>query len=328
MARVPTLPRWCQAGDTGDMPAPLIPRVPDDWAVWAFSDAHGVTSGLIAALQAARILDDALHWIAPPRTALIGCGDYLDRGRDVRGLVSLLRHLQGEAADAGSAVLLARGNHEAMPLMIRDGAHEWLETWLEYGGDATMASFDCAAADARDPMRMAARLEACAPGIFGWLDGLPQAIRWRDVLFVHGGLPPGHTPDDLGTTTQEHLWIRSGFFDTPWDEGGFDGYRAAGIERVVFGHTPQWNGPTLFHEGHSLDIDTNAVGNPRMPAGAIQQLTLLGLAGDGSFDHARLVTIPTVDAPDRMLRPHARAGQAGSERPSPTSRRSACASES
>ncbi|HZW00717.1 MAG TPA: hypothetical protein VFF55_04040, partial [Candidatus Deferrimicrobium sp.] len=73
-------------------------------------------------------------------------------------------------------------------------------------------------------------------------------------------------------------------------------------------HTPQWSGPTLFHEGHSLGIDTNAVGNPRMPAGAVQELTLLGLAGVGSFEQARIVTIPTADAPDRMLRRHEREG--------------------
>lgn len=290
------------------MPDQRIPRVPDDWTVWAFTDVHGVTSGLIAALQAAQVLDDALHWIAPPRTALIGCGDYLDRGRDARGLVSLLRRLQEEAAGASGAVLLARGNHEAMPLLIRGGAREWLETWLEYGGDATVASFGCAGEDVRDAQRVASHLEACAPGLFGWLDRLPHAVRWRDVLFVHGGLPPQHALEDLGSTTEEHLWIRSGFFDTPWDEGDFDAYRAAGIDRVVFGHTPQWGGPTLFHEGHSLDIDTNAVGNPRMPAGAVQELTLLGLAGEGSFERARIVTIQTADAPDRMRRRRERGG--------------------
>jgi hypothetical protein len=75
------------------VPHPRIARIPDDWTVWAFSDAHGVTSGLIAALQRAGILDVALHWVAPPRTALVGCGDYVDRGRDVDGLLELLRRL-------------------------------------------------------------------------------------------------------------------------------------------------------------------------------------------------------------------------------------------
>jgi hypothetical protein len=291
------------------MPDPRLPTVPDDWSVWAFSDTHGVTSGLVTALQAAGLLDAALHWVAPPRTALVGGGDYLDRGRDVPGLVALLRRLAQAAAAAGSAVLLARGNHEAMPLMIRDGAHEWLPTWLEYGGDATVEAFGCDIAAGPGPERLVADLEAADAGLFAWLEGLPQAVRWRDVLFVHGGLPPHTDLGALGTTTDEHLWIRSGFFDTPWDGPEFEAYRASGIERVVFGHTPQWSGPTLYHEGRSLAIDTNAVGNPRMPAGAVQEVTLVGLAGEADFGSARIVRVPTSDAPDRMRRRHERSGR-------------------
>jgi 3',5'-cyclic AMP phosphodiesterase CpdA len=278
-----------------------LPHVPDDWSVWAFSDPHGVTSGLRRALALAGLIDDGGHWAAAPRTALVGCGDYIDRGRDVAGTVALLRRLQAEAASAGGAVLLARGNHEAMPLMVRDGHHEWLDTWLEYGGAATVAAFGCAEPEAHDPARVMAALEGCAPGVFAWFESLPQAVRWRDVLFVHGGLAPGHGPADLGVTTDEHLWVRSGFFDTPWDSVDFAAYRAAGVERVVFGHTPQWSGPTFHHEGRSLGIDTNAVGNPRMPDGAVQELTLLGLEGAGDFAEARLVRVPTNDAPDRLL---------------------------
>jgi hypothetical protein len=282
--------------------------IPDDWTVWAFSDAHGVTSALVEALQRARILDEALHWIAPPRTALVGCGDYLDRGGDVPGLLELLRRLQAAAAAGGGRVHLARGNHEAMPLMIRAGGEEWLETWLEYGGRATLRGFGCLV-DGTSPVGgvgpatgLVGSLARRAPWLFGWLDSLPHAARWRDVLFVHGGLPPDRTLDDLGTRTEDHLWVRSAFFDTPWETGAFDGFRRDGIERVVFGHTPQWSGATAFHGGRSLDIDTNAVGDPRMPPGAVQELTLIGLSGAGSFEHARTVTVSTVDAPERMAR--------------------------
>jgi hypothetical protein len=284
------------------MPNEYIAEVPDDWTVWAFSDPHGVTSGFVAALQQAGIVDTERRWCAPPRTALVGCGDYIDRGGDIPGLIDLLRRLQAEAAVAGGAVVLARGNHEAMPLMVRSGAHEWLETWLEYGGDATMAAYNCDSDGAADPRRLAATLEDCAPGLLEWLETLHQAVRWRDVLFVHGGLAPGHGLADLGVTTEEHLWIRSSFFEADWASPEFDAYRRDGIERVVFGHTPQSQGPTLFHDGHSLDIDTNAVGDPRMPDDGIQQLTLLGLLGDGSFENAVFIRIPTEDAPDRMRR--------------------------
>lgn len=277
-----------------------LPRVPDDWDVWAFSDAHGVTSGLTAALREAGLINSAGAWVAPPRTALVGCGDYIDRGGDIRGMIGLLRRLQAEAAAAGSAVVLARGNHEIMPLMVRRGQHEWLETWLEYGGDATVAAFRCSAEETADPERMAGAMESCAPGLFGWFDSLPQAVRWRDVLFVHGGLAPGCGPEDLGVATEEHLWVRSGFFDADWESGRFDAYIAAGIERVVFGHTPQWDGPTFFHDGHSLDIDTNAVGNPGMPEHAVQELTLLGLGDSAGFDEATFIRVPTHDAPDRL----------------------------
>jgi hypothetical protein len=280
-----------------------LPHLPDDWTVWAFSDAHGVTSALTSALQEAGLIDDGAHWVAPARTALVGCGDYIDRGGDVRGLISLLRRLQQEAVAAGGAVISARGNHEIMPLMVRRGEHEWLETWLEYGGQGTMDAFGCGDPGTLDGERMAATIEGCAPGFFGWLDSLPQAVRWRDVLFVHGGLAPGYGLDDLGTRTEDHLWVRAGFFETPWSATDFDAYRDAGIGHVVFGHTPQPGGPTSFHDGHSLNIDTNAVGNPLLPDDAVQELTLLKLGDPGPFTDARIITIPTHGAPDTMDRP-------------------------
>lgn len=279
-----------------------LPHLPDDWAVWAFSDAHGVTSGLLAALREAGLVDAGARWIAPAKTALVGCGDYLDRGGDIAGLVELLQRLEAAAGAAGGAVVLARGNHEAMPLYAHDGAPEWVETWLEYGGIETVEAFGCPAPDTDRPEDVLACMAEGNPKLLDWLRSLPQAVRWRDVLFVHGGLAPGHGLDDLGLTTDEHLWVRSGFFDTPWDSGAFDAYQRAGIERVVFGHTPQWDGPTFHHEGHSLGIDTNAVGNPRMPEGAVQALTLLGMGDSDSFDDARLIRMPTADAPDRMNR--------------------------
>ena len=141
-----------------------LPHVPDDWTVWAFSDAHGVTTAVASPLEQAGLIDAERRWVAPPRTALVGCGDYIDRGGDVRGLVALLRRLQQEARSAGGAVLLARGNHEVMPLMVRRGEHAWLETWLEYGGQATAAAYGCDADDISQVERMAAAIEACAPG--------------------------------------------------------------------------------------------------------------------------------------------------------------------
>ena len=84
------------------MPNARIAHIPDDWDVWAFSDPHGVTSAFISALQQAGLIDPEGHWCAPAGTALVGCGDYLDRGGDVRGLVRLLRQLQGRRRRLGA----------------------------------------------------------------------------------------------------------------------------------------------------------------------------------------------------------------------------------
>ncbi|MGQ0607838.1 MAG: metallophosphoesterase family protein [Chloroflexota bacterium] len=279
--------------------------LPDGWTVWAFSDPHGVTSGLAAALREAGLVDERLRWNAPPLTALVGCGDYLDRGADSRGTVALLRRLQLEAEAAGSRVVLLRGNHEEMLVHLRAGRLEWLKVWLAYGGHATLQSFGCVP---EGPMRDQAALdgiEAAAPGTFEWLESLSQAARWRDIIFVHGGLPPDHGPADLGTITDAHLWIRADFFDTPWETGAFDAFRRAGVERVVFGHTPGPDGVRVLQGGRLLNLDSNACGNPRMPPRARRMLTLVAL-GDGQFDAAHRVVIPTDAAPDRALTPDPR----------------------
>jgi hypothetical protein len=279
-----------------------IATVPDDWDVWAFSDPHGVTSGLGAALRQAGLVDAALRWRAPRGTALVGCGDYLDRGEDSRGVLALLRRLQPEAEAAGGRVVLLRGNHEEMLLHLRAGRREWLTVWLAYGGYATLQSFDCAPAD---PLQVAAALsgiETAAPGTFPWLESLAQAARWRDVILVHGGLAPGCAPDDLGIVTDAHLWIRAEFFETPWESGAFDGYRRAGVERVVYGHTPGPDGVRVQQGGRLLNLDSNACGNPRMPPEARRMVTLVNL-GDGSFEASARVVVPTDAAPDRASNP-------------------------
>ena len=276
----------------------LLPTIPDDWLVWAFSDPHGVATGLEPALIEAGILDEALRWCAPPRTALVGCGDYLDRGLASRRVVDLLRRLPDEAAAAGSVVHLARGNHEQLLLALATGSSGDAETWLFYGGRATLDSWGVGDLDPRDPQATLRRMEELTPGLFAWLASLPQAVRWRDVLFVHGGLPPWSGPDDLGVDTDAHLYIRREFFLTPWSTGMFDRFEQAGIRRVVFGHTPQPNGVRVYQGGRSLALDTNACGNPNMPPDARRMVTLLRLEGDTALADAPRVVVATDDAPD------------------------------
>lgn len=280
-------------------PSVFVSAVPDDWTVWAFADPHGVASGLRSALGEAGLVDDAGRWIAPPRTALVGCGDYIDRGWDSRGVVDLLQGLTAQAAAAGGGVWLTRGNHEHLLDHLNAGGAEILDHWLEFGGVEALASYGYTA-PLDDPRAMLSHLRAVAPGLLPWIGELTHAVRWRDVLFVHGGLVPFAVPDDFGRTTDRHLWIRSAFFDTPWSTGAFEGYRRQGVERVVYGHTPLRDGPRISQEGRLLGLDTNACRIPTMPQGSRAQVTLVQLVGDTPFDQARYVVVRTEDAPDRQ----------------------------
>jgi serine/threonine protein phosphatase 1 len=107
----------------------------------AFSDIHGVRSGLVRALIDAGLIDIDEAWIAPPGTALVGLGDYIDRGADSAGVVSLLIALRDEAAAAGSRVVLVRGNHEQMLIDLLHGDQAWAIDWLAKGGDEALRSF-------------------------------------------------------------------------------------------------------------------------------------------------------------------------------------------
>jgi serine/threonine protein phosphatase 1 len=279
-----------------------IALVPDDWTVWAFSDPHGVASGLEAALIEAGVVNRDLQWRAPPHTAVVGCGDYLDRGADSRRVIGVLRYLEPQATAADGRLILTRGNHEEMVLHLRAGRHEWLPVWLAYGGHATLQSYGIAPADPLEDEAALRILDSRAPGLFDWLTTLAQAVRWRDVLFVHGGLPAGASLDELGVVTDLHLWVRREFYETSWDSGAFDRFVADGVERVVFGHTPWPDGIRVLQGGRLLAIDSNACGNPRMPPDARRMVTLVEM-GDESFARARRVVVPTDDAPDRALSP-------------------------
>jgi diadenosine tetraphosphatase ApaH/serine/threonine PP2A family protein phosphatase len=278
-------------------PSRRIRRVPDDSTVWAFSDVHGVLSGLETGLREAGLVDDELHWSAAPGTALIGCGDYVDRGRESRRLVAWLRQLGDEAAAAGGAVELARGNHELQLLQAANGDADVIDIWLRYGGWPTLASWDLAGTADEVPALLR-RLDELTPGVLAWFADLAEAVRWRDVLFVHGGLVPEASLSDLGVRTDDHLYVRATFFTTPWSSGEFARYEMEGVRRVVFGHTPQPYGDSLFHGGRSLAIDTNAGRNPNLPEDARSQITLVELRGGVSLADARRVVVPVEGAPD------------------------------
>jgi hypothetical protein len=285
-------------------PGPEVSRrVPNDWSVWAFADIHGMLTGLAEALLQAGLTDLDGRWIAPAQTALVGVGDYIDRGPDSAGVVEMLGRLSVEAEAGGSAVVLVRGNHEQMLSDILRGDPEWLPSWLDNGGRPTLASYSVAYS--RSVGRVAAELKARDPGLLDWLLGtLPYAV-WRDVVFVHAAPIVYGRLSDLDQSDVQ-LWNSEGLTGgSGMSHARYAGYAAEGIRRVVVGHIPQDEGPTIRHRGSTMFLDANACGLRRddgKPRSAYA--CLARLAPEGDLGRSTVVRVDTrMPRPETRLRP-------------------------
>jgi serine/threonine protein phosphatase 1 len=188
--------------------------------VLAIGDIHGAYNALLALESAVGLSADDL---------LITLGDYVDRGPDSAGVLDWLIERRAK----GKLVALL-GNHERMML---DARSDYLarESWLSYGGEATLTSYE-------------------RRGGEGQLDDVPAAHwefmeqscrNWHETgshFFVHANalpdLPFDEQPEEI------LLWER--FFDPVPHQSG---------KTMVCGHTPQSSGVPL-NLGHAVCIDT------------------------------------------------------------------------
>ncbi len=260
VARLPAVDETGAMAYPCRMPARIAPvAIPDDFTVFAASDLHGQLAAADRLLARAGLTDGAGTWTAPAGTALVVTGDMVDRGPDSVGLVRRLASLRAQAAARGGMVVLLEGNHEIQLLGGLAGVPEIFRAFMAFGGAATLLSAGLGEADwaGADPLGIGARFDAAAPDIRATAWSFAPYARWRDVLLVHGGPVPGQ---DLAAfeASAQRLWIRGRFFAS---EAAFPSspawsvYRRAGMERVVFGHTPV-EAPTLFHGVRALNLDT------------------------------------------------------------------------
>lgn len=246
------------ASTNGDTP-PLTASSPRTYAI---GDVHGRLDLLEKAVEAIS------EHVGDAPFRVIFLGDYVDRGPDSRGVIELLMDLQRRWR-----VVCLKGNHEELMLQaIEQPGGGRLERWLEYGGDATLASYglgadsDLAAGVPREHRR--------------WMSGLPRTTGDGHRIYVHAGLAPGkpvHRQND-----QTFLWIRERFLQA----------RASEFEaHVVHGHTPIWEGkpnpadPELLE--HRTNVDTAAfatgvlsiaVFDAERPGGPVEVLQVRGRA--------------------------------------------------
>ena len=246
-----------QEGQNTPRIAPI--KIPDEFTVWAASDVHGQLRAIDRLLRAAGLTDGADRWVAPPATALVVTGDVVDRGPDSLRLVRRLASLRAQAGAAGGLVAILGGNHEAQVLGGLDGQPQIFRALMAFGGGATLLSAGLRQDEweGRSPAEIAARVDELAPDLRPTLRTFAPYARWGHVLLVHGGPVPNQDLDTFERSA-DRLWIRDGFFASPDlfpDAAAWAPYRKAGMGRVVFGHTPV-DGPTLFHAGHALNLDT------------------------------------------------------------------------
>ena len=186
--------------------------------LYAIGDVHGCFDLLTHLLQ---LIEHDLSSRAPKEARLVMLGDYVDRGPQSRDVCELLFALASE----GRAICL-RGNHEQVMLDVLDGDESALRFWLEYGGEATLRSWDIPEKiidEAWYAVEGAGRLisqfrEMVNPQLVEWLRGLPIYYMHGDYLFVHAGIRPRITLEDQ--TEQDMLWIRQPFLQSrarhPW----------------------------------------------------------------------------------------------------------------
>lgn len=185
----------------------------------AIGDIHGCSMALSSLLKA----------IEPTAAdTIVTLGDYVDRGIDSRGVLDLLINLE-----ARCRLVALLGNHEEMMLRARKGGAE-LETWLQFGGQATLASYDD-----RE------RLRSVSADHWRFLEKCALYHVAKTHFFVHANYEP-NKPLMKDQNRRHLLWTSlSEFTPGPHPSGRI----------AVVGHTPQTDG-NIFDLGHLICIDT------------------------------------------------------------------------
>lgn len=221
--------------------APVNPSVPEGAIVWAIGDIHGrldLVEPLVDVIRAeASLLDEK-------RKIVVFLGDYIDRGPTSRGVLQYLAQLP---TDAGVEWRFLKGNHEdAMLEFLADPSFG--PEWMEYGGDATIASYGLRLPQMRHQpeawVHLAADLDhRVSSEERSFLENLELSLTIGDYFFAHAGARPGQALD-----RQSHddlMWIRKSFLDNP---GEFE-------KIVVHGHTPV---PEVYFDHRRIGVDTKA----------------------------------------------------------------------
>jgi len=218
--------------------------VPEGVRVYAVGDVHGRID-LLRQLEQ-RIVEDAAAQSATCHNLLVYLGDYVDRGFDSRRVIE---HLAQEPPEGFDRYLLL-GNHDLWFRAFLEGEAVG-ESWLRFGGDATLLSYGVSLAlDQPEESRLAtaqAMLDAKVPASHrALLESLELMLPMGDYLFCHAGIRPDVPLDKQ--LEQDLLWIREPFLSWTGECGKI----------IVHGHTVE-DMPVVRR--NRIGIDTGACFN-------------------------------------------------------------------
>jgi len=190
--------------------------------VFIIGDIHGC-------LDMLQRLMDKIEW-RPDKDRLIFLGDYIDRGKNPKGVVDYILGL----IECSPYVECLVGNHEAVFLDYLNGKDRNL--FFLNGGRSTLESYGEDKTSGDGPLVPQAHMD--------FYRFLKPFVELEDYYIVHAGFRPG-VP--LGEQSLEDMvWIREPFISSEFDFG----------KKVVFGHTP-FQEPLVM--GNKIGLDTGAV---------------------------------------------------------------------
>ncbi|MGD2127112.1 MAG: metallophosphoesterase family protein [Desulfobacteraceae bacterium] len=190
--------------------------------IFIIGDIHGC-------LEMLKRLMDKIDW-DPDKDRLIFLGDYIDRGKDSRGVIDFIL----EISKIAHSVECLLGNHESILLDFLEG-RDYVTFFLN-GGAATLNSYRLAHHIEGEPL--------IPEGHLSFLKSLRKWIELEDYYVVHAGFRPG--VDLENQTLEDLLWIREPFIFSEYDFG----------KRIIFGHTP-FSEPVMME--NKIGLDTGAV---------------------------------------------------------------------
>jgi serine/threonine protein phosphatase 1 len=195
--------------------------------IFIVGDVHGC-------LDMLKRLMDKIDW-RPDEDNLIFLGDYIDRGKDSKGVIDYILDLKKES----SRVQCIMGNHENILLdFLNTGEPRLL---IINGGIPTLESYQAANENEDDPL--------IPPEHVAFFKDLIPYIELEDYYVVHAGFRPGVPIEDQ--SLEDLIWIREPFIFSNHDFG----------KTVIFGHTPIAE-PLMMD--NKIGLDTGAVYGNRL----------------------------------------------------------------